>query len=49
MSFTGLQLILNVNQDEYMSEGDDAAGMRLVIHRYYNTTTKLLLLIILLL
>jgi len=29
----GLQLILNVNQDEYMSEGDDAAGMRLVIHQ----------------
>jgi len=29
----GLQLILNVNQDEYISEGDDAAGMRLVIHQ----------------
>ena len=30
---SGLQLILNVNQDEYISEGDDAAGMRLVIHQ----------------
>jgi len=29
----GLQLILNVNQDEYISEGDDAAGMRIVIHQ----------------
>jgi len=26
-------LILNVNQDEYISEGDDAAGMRIVIHQ----------------
>jgi len=26
-------MILNVNQDEYISEGDDAAGMRLVIHQ----------------
>ena len=24
---------MNVNQDEYLSEGDDAAGMRLVIHQ----------------
>jgi hypothetical protein len=30
--WSGLQLILNVNQDEYISEGDDAAGMRLVVH-----------------
>jgi len=28
----GLQLILNVDQSEYLSEGDDAAGMRLVVH-----------------
>ena len=34
---SGLQLILNVNQDEYISEGDDAAGMRLVIHQAQRT------------
>ena len=30
--YIGLKVILNINQDEYISTGNDAAGARIVIH-----------------
>ena len=28
----GLHLILNINQNEYLTEGGDTAGLRMVVH-----------------